>query len=53
VYTPTPTHYVLLLQVVLALGTYTNAQCHVCIGGKSVGEDIRRLEQVWEHSYDA
>ncbi|CAO1616895.1 unnamed protein product [Parajaminaea phylloscopi] len=30
--------------VVLALGDYMNVQCHACIGGTSVGEDIRRLE---------
>lgn len=30
--------------VVLALGDYMNIQCHACIGGTSVGEDIRRLE---------
>ena len=32
-------------KVMLALGDYLNVQCHVCIGGKSVGEDIRRLER--------
>lgn len=30
--------------VVLALGDYMNVQCHVCIGGTSVGEDIKKLE---------
>lgn len=30
--------------VVLALGDYMNVQCHACIGGTSIGEDIRRLE---------
>lgn len=30
--------------VVLALGDYMNVQCHACIGGTSVGEDIRKLE---------
>jgi ATP-dependent RNA helicase len=30
--------------VVLALGDYLNVQCHACIGGTSVGEDIRKLE---------
>ncbi|KAI8927657.1 DEAD-domain-containing protein [Entophlyctis helioformis] len=30
--------------VVLALGDYMNIQCHACIGGTSVGEDIRKLE---------
>ncbi|XXQ39121.1 RNA helicase [Plasmodiophora brassicae] len=30
--------------VMLALGDYMNARCHACIGGKSVGDDIRALE---------
>ncbi|KAF9031976.1 DEAD-domain-containing protein [Hymenopellis radicata] len=30
--------------VVLALGDYMNVQCHTCIGGTSIGEDIRKLE---------
>jgi ATP-dependent RNA helicase len=30
--------------VVLALGDYMNVQCHACIGGTSVAEDIRKLE---------
>ena len=33
-----------LLQVLLSLGDYMNVQCHACIGGKSIGEDIRRLD---------
>ena len=28
----------------LALGDYMSVQCHACIGGKSIGEDIRRLD---------
>eukprot|EP01040_Poterioochromonas_malhamensis_P000592 gene592-632_t len=31
-------------KVVLALGDFMNVQCHACIGGKSMGEDIRRLD---------
>jgi len=31
-------------KVALALGEYMNVQVHACIGGKSIGEDIRRLE---------
>jgi ATP-dependent RNA helicase len=31
-------------KVVLALGDFMNVQCHACIGGKSIGEDIRRLD---------
>jgi ATP-dependent RNA helicase len=30
--------------VLLALGDYMNVQCHACIGGTNVGEDIRKLE---------
>ena len=30
--------------VVLALGDYMNVQCHACIGGTSLGEDIKKLE---------
>ncbi|OVA07365.1 Helicase [Macleaya cordata] len=31
-------------KVILAVGDYINIQAHACIGGKSVGEDIRKLE---------
>lgn len=31
-------------KVLLALGDFMNIQCHACIGGKSIGEDIRRLD---------
>lgn len=31
-------------KVILSLGDYMNVQCHACIGGKSIGEDIRRLD---------
>lgn len=31
-------------KVVIALGDYMNAQCHACIGGTNVREDIRKLE---------
>jgi len=30
--------------VVLALGDYMNVQCHACIGGTSIGEDMRKLD---------
>ncbi|CAH1763410.1 11979_t:CDS:2 [Entrophospora sp. SA101] len=30
--------------VILALGDYMNVQCHACVGGTSVGEDIRKLD---------
>jgi translation initiation factor 4A len=32
-------------KVVIALGDYMNAQCHACIGGTNVREDMRKLEQ--------
>lgn len=32
------------MQVLLALGDYMNVQCHSCIGGTNVGEDIRKLD---------
>lgn len=32
------------VQVLLALGDYMNVQCHACIGGTNVGEDIRKLD---------
>jgi superfamily II DNA/RNA helicase len=32
-------------KVVLALGDYMNVLCHACIGGQSVGNDQRKLEQ--------
>ena len=31
-------------KVCLALGDYMSVHCHACIGGKSIGEDIRRLQ---------
>lgn len=31
-------------KVCLALGDFVNVQCHACVGGKSIGEDIRRLD---------
>ncbi|CAL1281027.1 unnamed protein product [Larinioides sclopetarius] len=31
-------------KVVIALGDYMSAQCHACIGGTNVREDIRKLE---------
>lgn len=32
-------------KVVLALGDYMSVQCHACIGGTNVGEDMRKLER--------
>ncbi|GAU24007.1 hypothetical protein TSUD_328090 [Trifolium subterraneum] len=31
-------------KVISAIGDYTNIRAHACVGGKSVGEDIRKLE---------
>ncbi len=31
-------------KVMLALGDWMRVQVHVCIGGRSLGEDIKRLE---------
>ncbi|CAD5225093.1 unnamed protein product [Bursaphelenchus okinawaensis] len=31
-------------KVILALGDYMNVQCHACIGGTNVGEDMRKLD---------
>ncbi|KAJ7687781.1 P-loop containing nucleoside triphosphate hydrolase protein [Mycena olivaceomarginata] len=39
-----PTRATQIQSVVLALGNYMNIQCHACIGGTSIGEDIRKLE---------
>ena len=33
-----------LPQVILAIGDYMSVQCHACIGGTNVGEDIRKLD---------
>ena len=30
--------------MILALGDYLSVQCHACIGGTNVGEDIRKLD---------
>lgn len=31
-------------KVILAIGDFMSIQAHACIGGKSIGEDIRKLE---------
>ena len=31
-------------KVILALGDYMSVQCHSCIGGTNIGEDIRKLD---------
>ena len=32
-------------KVVTALGDFLNVKCHACIGGKSLGEDLKQLER--------
>ncbi|EAT81633.2 hypothetical protein SNOG_11134 [Parastagonospora nodorum SN15] len=34
----------ILQSVIMGLGDYMNVQCHACIGGTNVGEDIRKLD---------
>ena len=33
-----------IFKVILALGDYMNVQCHACIGGTNIGEDMRKLD---------
>jgi ATP-dependent RNA helicase len=44
VLSPTRELAVQIQKVVLALGDYMSVQCHACIGGTNVGEDIRKLD---------
>ena len=44
VLSPTRELAVQIQKVVLALGDYMSVQCHSCIGGTNVGEDIRKLD---------
>ncbi|VVC24062.1 RNA helicase, DEAD-box type, Q motif,Helicase, C-terminal,ATP-dependent RNA helicase DEAD-box, conserved, partial [Cinara cedri] len=41
---PTRELAVQIQKVVLALGDYLNIQCHACIGGTNLGEDLRKLD---------
>ncbi|EEB07775.1 ATP-dependent RNA helicase [Schizosaccharomyces japonicus yFS275] len=41
---PTRELAVQIQNVVLALGDHMNVQCHACIGGTSVGNDIKKLD---------
>uniref|UniRef100_A0A0N4ZTR0 RNA helicase n=1 Tax=Parastrongyloides trichosuri TaxID=131310 RepID=A0A0N4ZTR0_PARTI len=41
---PTRELAIQIQKTVLALGDYMNVQCHACIGGTNVGEDIRKLD---------
>jgi len=44
VLSPTRELAVQIQKVILAIGDYMNVQCHACIGGTSIGEDIRKLD---------
>jgi len=44
VLSPTRELAVQIQQVVLALGDFMNVQCHACIGGTSLGEDMKKLD---------
>lgn len=41
---PTRELAVQIQKVILALGDFLNVQCHACIGGTNLGEDIRKLD---------
>jgi ATP-dependent RNA helicase len=36
-------------KVISAIGDYTNIRAHACVGGKSIGEDLRKLEHGGVH----
>lgn len=44
VLSPTRELAIQIQKVILAIGDYMNVQCHACIGGTNVGEDIRKLD---------
>jgi len=44
VLSPTRELAVQIQKVILALGDYMNIQCHSCIGGTNIGEDIQKLD---------
>lgn len=44
VLSPTRELAVQIQKVLLALGDYMNIQCHACIGGTNIGEDIQKLD---------
>merc|ERR1712062_655857 len=44
VLSPTRELAVQIQKVILALGDYMNIQCHACIGGTNIGEDIQKLD---------
>lgn len=41
---PTRELVIQMQKVILALGDYMNIQCHCCIGGTNIGDDIRKLD---------
>ncbi|VVC45854.1 RNA helicase, DEAD-box type, Q motif,Helicase, C-terminal,ATP-dependent RNA helicase DEAD-box, conserved [Cinara cedri] len=41
---PTRELAIQIQKVVLGLGDYLNIQCHACVGGTNIGEDIRKLD---------
>lgn len=49
VLSPTRELAVQTASIVQSLGEYTSVSCHSCVGGKSVGADIRRLESGTVH----
>jgi len=44
VLSPTRELAVQIQKVILAIGDYMSVQCHACIGGTSIGEDIKKLD---------
>lgn len=44
VLSPTRELAIQIQTVIMALGDYMNVQCHSCIGGTNLGEDIRKLD---------
>uniref|UniRef100_K1PBL2 Integrator complex subunit 7 n=1 Tax=Magallana gigas TaxID=29159 RepID=K1PBL2_MAGGI len=44
VLSPTRELAVQIQKVILALGDYMSVQCHACIGGTNIGDDIRKLD---------
>ncbi len=44
VLSPTRELAIQIQSVFMALGQYMNVQCHACIGGTNVGDDIRKLD---------
>lgn len=44
VLSPTRELAIQIQNVIMALGDYMNVQCHACIGGRKISEDIRKFE---------